>query len=132
MRYLATYAATLVVMLALDALWLGVLAKDLYRQELGGLMLAKPNLVAAVLFYALYVFGVVIFAANPAVSAGQWGRAVVLGALFGLFAYATYDLTNLATLKGFSVKLVAFDLAWGVVISGASSLAGFLAGRAVG
>lgn len=127
MPWIAAYVASAVTFLALDALWLGVVAQKMYQREFGPLLLEKPNMAAAAIFYALYIFGVVFFAVKPALEAGSWTRALLYGAIFGLIAYATYDLTNLATLKGFPMKVVAPDLAWGAFVSAAAALAGYAA-----
>lgn len=105
------------IMGIIDAVWLGVVANKLYKAELGPLLAAKPNMVAALLFYIIFVIGVVVFAVLPAASAGDWKVALGLGALLGLVTYATYDLTNLATLKNFPVKIVVIDLIWGVLLT---------------
>lgn len=105
------------IMGLIDAIWLGVIANKLYKDELGSLLAAKPNMVAAVLFYIIFVIGIVVFAVLPAVASGNWKTALGLGALLGLVAYATYDLTNLATLKDFPVKIVIIDLIWGTVLT---------------
>lgn len=131
MAWIAAYVAAAVGFVALDALWLGVVARSFYRRELGSLLLEKPDLGAAVAFYALYLGGVVFFAVKPALEAGAWSRAVVNGALFGLVAYATYDLTNLATLKGFPVRVVAPDLFCGAAVTAAAALAGYAAASRV-
>ena len=131
MPWIAAYVASAVSFLALDALWLGVVAQKMYQREFGPMLLDKPNMGAAVAFYALYIVGVEFFAVKPALEAGSWTRAVISGALFGLIAYATYDLTNLATLKGFPVKVVAPDLAWGMVVTTVAALAGYLAASRV-
>jgi uncharacterized membrane protein len=129
--YLIAYAATLVVFLAADALWLGFVARDFYREQLGALMSPNPNLAVAAGFYALYVVGVVYFAVAPALNAGGWTTALVSGALFGLIAYATYDLTNLAVTKGFPATLALVDMAWGAALTATSAVAGYLITRAV-
>ena len=105
------------VMGVIDAVWLGVVANKLYKQELGYILAPKPNMVAAILFYIIFVVGIVVFAVMPAVAAGDWKVALGLGLLLGLVTYATYDLTNLATLKDFPVKIVVIDLIWGMFIS---------------
>lgn len=127
MSWIAAYIAAAVSFLALDALWLGVVARSLYQREFGTMLLDKPNMGAAAAFYALYLVGVVVFAVKPALEAGSWSRALLQGALFGLIAYATYDLTNLATLKGFPIRVVAPDLAWGAFVTAAAALAGYAA-----
>ena len=120
-RWLAAYAATAAVMLAIDALWLGVIARPLYQQGIGHLMAEQPNWAAAAVFYALYPVGLVVFAVMPE---GTPGRAALLAALFGLLAYATYDLTNLATLKGWPLGLSLLDMAWGSGVSAVAAVAG--------
>jgi uncharacterized membrane protein len=122
-KYLAAYAATAMVMIALDLLWLGVVAKPMYQAGIGHLMAERPNVPVAVLFYALYALGLVVFAVLPAAGAG-WGRVLATGAMFGFFAYATYDLTNLATLKQWPVGLSLLDMAWGTMVSAVSAAAG--------
>lgn len=112
-RQLAAYAGTLIVMVGLDLLWLGVIAKPLYQQGIGQLMADKPNVPVAVLFYALFGLGLVVFAVAPAGPAPGWGRTLGMAALFGFIAYATYDLTNLATLKQWPIGLSMLDIAWG-------------------
>lgn len=132
MPWIAAYVASAVTFLALDALWLGVVAQKMYQREFGPLLLEKPNMAAAAVFYALYLVGIVFFAVKPALEAGSWSRALIHGALFGLIAYATYDLTNLATLKGFPFKVVIPDLAWGAFVTSAAAIAGYAATSRVG
>ncbi len=107
------------IMGVIDALWLSVIANKFYKSQIGPLLLEKPNMTAAVLFYVIYVIGIVAFVVTPALEKGSWQHAVGYGALFGFVAYATYDLTNLATLKGWSTKLVIVDLLWGAVLTAA-------------
>ena len=123
-RSLLAFAATATVMVALDLLWLGLIARPLYQQGIGHLMAERPSVPVAALFYAVYTLGLVVFAVAPQTAETRW--AVVLGsaALFGLVAYATYDLTNLATLKGWPVGLTVIDMAWGSVLSVLSAAAG--------
>jgi uncharacterized membrane protein len=102
------------VMGVLDALWIGVVANRFYKDNLGPLLLDKPNMIAALSFYVVYVFGVVLFAIIPAESVGS---AAVYGAALGFVAYATYDLTNLATLKGFPLRVVVVDMLWGTLLT---------------
>lgn len=123
-RQLAAYVGTMVVMVGLDLLWLGVIAKPLYVQGIGHLMADKPNLVAAVLFYALFGLGLVVFAVLPAGPAPAWGRTMAMAALFGFFAYATYDLTNLATLRQWPTGLSLLDITWGACVSAAAAAGG--------
>jgi uncharacterized membrane protein len=126
-KYLAAYGATAVVMIAIDLVWLGLIAKPLYQNGIGHLMADKPNIPVAVVFYLLYALGLMIFAVVPQQSAAGWSRALMIGALFGFFAYATYDLTNLSTLKGWPLSLSLMDIAWGTLVSGVSSAVGKLA-----
>jgi len=129
MQYLAAYLATAAIFLLIDVLWLGYIAKDFYFSRLGELLLEKPNLSVAAVFYAVYVIGIVIFAVGPALKYGSWQTALVYGALFGFFCYATYDMTNLATLKGWPVTIVVVDIIWGTVLTGTSALLGYLITR---
>lgn len=105
------------VMGVLDFVWLGVVAKKLYYGEMGRILLEKPNMIPAILFYCIYVIGVVVFVISPALEKQSLIHAVGYGALFGFVAYATYDLTNLATLKDFSAKIVVIDLLWGAFLT---------------
>lgn len=130
LKLFLAYAATLVVMLALDLLWLGVAAKKMYVTALGSLMKDSPNLPAAGAFYLLYVLGILYFATTPALAAGSWGQAAWRGALFGFFAYMTYELTNLALIRGWPASLVVVDIVWGIVLTGIAATAGYFAARA--
>ncbi len=123
-KYLIAYAGTAVAMVALDMLWLGLIAKPLYQQGIGHLMADKINVPVAVLFYALYAVGLVIFAVSPHTGGYGWGKTATMAALFGFFAYATYDLTNLSTLKGWPLGLSLIDIAWGMFVSTAAACAG--------
>ncbi|HAC56705.1 TPA: DUF2177 domain-containing protein [Candidatus Saccharibacteria bacterium] len=114
MDFLLSLLVAGVVMGMIDALWLGVIANKLYKDELGGLLRKKPDMVAAVLFYIVYVVGIVLFAVQPA---NSWQDSLWLGALLGFVAYATYDLTNRATVKGFPWKIVVIDLVWGTLLT---------------
>lgn len=131
-KYIAGYVACLLVMAALDGVWLGLVALDLYTSAIGHLMLEKPNFVAAALFYVLFVVGILIFAVTPALADKAWTRAALLGGLFGFFAYMTYDLTNLATLKGWPVTISVIDMVWGTFITAATATAGYFAAAAAG
>ena len=126
-KYMAAYAGTAVVMVALDMLWLGVIAKPLYQQGIGHLMAERPHVGVAVLFYLMYALGVVIFGVAPQNGGANWGTTVGMAALFGFFAYATYDLTNLATLRDWPLRLSLIDMAWGTTVSAAAGAAGKLA-----
>jgi uncharacterized membrane protein len=123
-RWAAAYAGTAAVMVALDLLWLGIIAKPLYQHGIGHLMAVEPRVGVAVLFYALYALGVVIFAVSPQQGGASWATTLTMAALFGFFAYATYDLTNLATLRDWPLPLTLIDIAWGVFVSTASAAGG--------
>jgi len=129
-KYLVAYLTVAVVLVALDMLWLRGIATDWYQQGIGHLMATQVNLIAGALFYLLFPAGLVIFAVAPGLGA-PWWRVVVSGALFGFFAYATYDLTNLAILKGWPLGLSVIDIAWGGVVSAVSASAGRAAANAM-
>lgn len=123
------YGAALLVFLAIDALWLGVLMQETYALALGSLLVAPPRWAPAALFYGLYILGLLVFAMAPALRAGSGRRAAALGALLGLVAYGTYDLSNYATLQAWPLALTAIDMAWGTVLSAVAATAGYLAAR---
>ncbi len=124
-KLLISYALTFAVFLLVDMAWLGFIAKDLYKKYLGGFLSEQVNWTAAMVFYLLFVVGVFIFAIMPSVEKDSVVSAIVLGALFGFFTYATYDLTNLATLKNWPLSIVFIDILWGSVLTGIVSTAGF-------
>ena len=128
-QYITAYAVSVVAFLAIDFVWLTQIAKRFYFDRLGHLLLDKPNLVAAGIFYAVYVIGIVIFAIAPALKEGSAVTALVYGALFGFFAYATYDMTNYATLRDWPVSVVVVDIAWGTFLTGITALIGYLGTR---
>jgi uncharacterized membrane protein len=117
LRYLTAYLAIAIVMVVLDMLWLGVIAKPLYQQGIGHLMAAKPKFMAAVMFYAIFPIGVMMFAVVPCADDATWGKTLLTGALFGFFAYATYGLSNLALLKEWPVSVSIIDTVWGTVVT---------------
>jgi uncharacterized membrane protein len=131
-RIVLVYLMTTVVFFAVDMLWLGVVAKGFYRRHMGPLLAEGVNWTAAIVFYLLFIAGILVFAVFPALDKGSLGRAVLLGCLLGLLTYATYDLTNLATLKGFPPIVAVVDLAWGTFLTGVVSTAGFLIARRLG
>jgi uncharacterized membrane protein len=114
--FLKLYAVALPTFLAVDLLWLGVVARSFYRDQLGHLMRPEVNWAAALAFYALFVAGIVILAVWPAVEKESLARALALGALLGLVSYAAYDLTNLATLQDFPLTMALVDLVWGAFL----------------
>lgn len=116
------YAVILAAFLVIDGIWLLGIAKKLYAEQLGYLMAEKPRLLVALAFYLLYVLGLQAFAVNPALAAENWMAALLNGLLFGLIAYATYDLTNLATVKDWPALITVIDLAWGSFVSATVSV----------
>ncbi len=121
---LIAYATTAVVFLALDAVWLTTMAERLYRPALGRLMLDRPDALPAVAFYLVYIVGVLVFAVLPGLESRRWTTALGLGALLGFVAYATYDLTNQATLRDWPWRVTLADLCWGTFVTGAAAAAG--------
>ena len=114
--YLKLYALTVPVFFVIDILWLGVVAKGFYRKKLSFILSDDVNWTAAVIFYLIYIAGILFFAVRPALAGNSWREAALLGGLFGFFTYATYDLTNLATIKNWPVSVVMIDLLWGVCL----------------
>ena len=119
------YLVAAAVFTVIDLVWLGLVAKDLYARILGDLLAEEPNKVAAVVFYAIFIAGLIYFAIGPAVEEGSWTKAAVAGAVYGLVTYATFDLTNLAVLKDYPVAIVPIDMAWGTFLATSVSLATF-------
>jgi uncharacterized membrane protein len=111
-------------MVAIDLLWIGVIARPLYQRGIGHLMADSPNVPVAVLFYVVFATGLTVFAIAPNVDTGGYKRTMLMAALFGFFAYATYDLTNLATLKTWPVGLSIIDITWGTLVSSLAAAAG--------
>lgn len=118
MSYVIAYVSGLIAFLVIDYIWLSRVALSFYRREIGDLMLDKPNLAIAGLFYLFYIVALVVLAVMPAVEKQQWTMALLYGALLGFAAYGTYDITNLATLKGWSVTVTIVDTIWGAVLTG--------------
>jgi uncharacterized membrane protein len=127
--YLKLYLAALIAFLAIDALWLGLVARAFYRTHLGFLMSPSPNWLAAGAFYLLFIIGLLVFAILPGLEAGSLRATLLRAALLGLISYATYDLTNLATIKGWPLIVTVVDMVWGAALSMAAAYVGYLAGR---
>lgn len=127
-----SYLLTTLVFFMIDLTWLGLIARSFYAKHLGPLLADQVNWIAAIVFYLLFIAGIFIFAILPAVERASLSRAMLYGGLFGFFTYATYDLTNLATLKGWPMTVVLVDIAWGVVLTALVSTAGYLIVRWVG
>ena len=118
MAYLIAYLVCIVVMGGLDFLWLSNTSDSLYHRDLGPLLADNPNMTVAVIFYLIFIVGILIFAVRPALASGDWRTASLYGALFGFFAYATYDLTNFATMKVWTLRVTLLDIAWGSFLTG--------------
>ena len=127
--YLKVYLLTLAGFLAIDMVWLVVVARGFYRERLGFLLSDQPNWWAAISFYLLFVVGLLVFVIVPAMEAGSLRKALLLGAFFGLVTYATYDLTNHATIKNWPWIVTLVDMTWGAVLATTVSCIGYLAGR---
>jgi len=123
---LVAYAGTFVSLLIADAIWLGLVARTFYRDQLGALMLPSPNLAIAAVFYVFFAMAVVLLAVMPGVKSGSLATALCYGAVLGLAAYGTYDVTNLATLKGWPLTVSLVDMAWGTFVTAFSASCGFL------
>lgn len=127
--YIKLYFITFAAFLAIDAVWLALVARTFYRRYLDWLMAANPNWIAAVLFYVLFVVGILVFVVIPGVDEGSLRTTLLRAALFGLIAYVTYDLTNLATVKDWPLTITVVDMLWGTALSTAVAYVGFVAGR---
>jgi len=130
--FIKLYAIALPVFFAIDMVWLGLIAKNFYSNQIGFLMKSEINWPAAVVFYLLFVVGLVVFVIAPAMEKNSWVHALLFGALFGLITYATYDLSNLATLKGWPVLVTVVDLAWGATLAASVSTATYFIARKLG
>lgn len=117
MLFIKQYLISLVIFLGIDGIWLTVIAKNFYAKHLGYLMAKNPNLVAAGIFYLINIIGILVFAVHPALQKNSLVNAVILGGLYGLCTYATYDLTNLATIKDWPLIVTIIDLLWGTFLS---------------
>ncbi len=129
-QFVYLYLLTIPVFFLIDMTWLGVVAKDFYQEKLVN-FLGPVNWTAAIIFYLIFIVGILIFAVAPALEAQSWEKALVLGAFFGFFAYATYDLTNLATLKDWPLAVTLVDMLWGAVLSGSVATLSFFIGKSL-
>lgn len=125
-EFIKLYLIATPVFFIIDIVWLSVFAKNFYRSQMGALLTDKINWPAAIIFYLLFIAGIVIFVLLPATRENSFQKAIIFGALFGFFAYATYDLTNLATTKNWPLTLTIVDMIWGTVLSGSVSTIAFL------
>ena len=130
--FIKIYAIALPVFFAIDMIWLGLVAKDFYAKQIGSLLKPDVNWIAAIIFYLLFIVGLVIFVISPAMASGSWLKAVLLGALFGLICYATYDLTNLAVAKDWPLLVTVVDLIWGAVLASSVSVVTYLIASKIG
>ena len=126
MKTVFTYLIAIVVFFAIDLLWLGWIARNFYRQKICFLLAEQVNWPAAVIFYLLYIGGILFFAVLPAMRDQKWQTAVLHGAVLGLVSYATYDLTNQATLKGWPLQVTLVDIGWGIFLTGSVAVFTFL------
>lgn len=124
-RYIAAYIAALIVFVAVDFVWLSATANTLYKPVLKDMLAPSFHLAPALVFYLLFPIGLTIFGVAAGIRSGNWTDTLIYGALFGFFAYATYDLTNQATLKHWETKLTVIDMAWGSFVSGIAATAGY-------
>ena len=132
MNFVRAYGATAITMFLLDIAWLGIVAKSLYAREMGSLLRPDIQWVPGLLFYALYVAATVVFVVLPAAEQHSFSRALLMGAFFGLAAYATYDLTSLSLIRDFPARIAIVDMAWGTVLTAVASSAGYWAVSTLG
>lgn len=121
-KLISTYFIALVSFFAIDMVWLGVISKNYFKQKLGFILSPDPNWVAAIIFYLVYIAGIIFFAVNPSIKAADWQVALLNGALLGAMCYATYDLTNMATIAKWPIEIVIIDIIWGMVLTGSVSV----------
>lgn len=126
------YAIALPVFFAIDMVWLGLVAKNLYAKQIGGLLKENVNWVAAIIFYLIFIAGLVLFVILPAVEKGLWSQALLYGAFFGFVCYATYDLTNLAVAKDWPLSITIIDLIWGTALGALVSVITYLVSKKLG
>jgi uncharacterized membrane protein len=130
--FIKLYAIALPVFFVIDMVWLGLVAKNFYRQQIGFLMKPDVNWTSAIIFYLLFIVGLVLFVITPAIEKGSWIHALLFGLLFGLITYATYDLTNLATLKDWPILVTIVDLVWGAVLAASVSVVTYFIASKIG
>lgn len=127
LKLLSSYAIATAFFFAIDMLWLGVIAKKLYREKLGFILSNEVNWTAALVFYFIYIAGILFFAVYPALRDFSWQTALLNGAVLGFLCYATYDLTNMATIAKWPLQIVLIDIVWGTVLTGSVSILTYLA-----
>ncbi len=131
-RHLKLYLVLFSTFLAIDGVWLTLVAKEFYKQQIGFLLTDNPNYIAAAIFYLLFVLAVQVFVVRPGLASGSLKTTLGRAAFFGFITYATYDLTNLATVEGWPVTVTVVDLIWGSVLTSTVAAAGFLSGKRFG
>lgn len=127
MKYIALFLTSIVIFFAIDMLWLGFVAKNFYREKLSFIFTGEVNWPAALTFYLIYIIGILYFAILPALNTGNWNLALLNGALLGFLCYATYDLTNMATIKQWPLIVVVVDIIWGTVLTGSVAVLSYFA-----
>ena len=130
--FIKLYAIALPVFFAIEMIWLGVVAKNFYRAQIGALMKPDVNWTAAIIFYLIFIAGLIVFVIAPALEKGSWTHALLFGALFGFVCYATYDLTNLAVAKDWSLLVTIVDLVWGAVLAASVSIVTYFVASKIG
>ena len=130
--YLKLYALTVPIFFAIDLLWLGVVAKKFYRNNLSHILSDEVNWKAAIIFYLMYICGILIFAVRPDIANDSWRQAILFGGLYGFFTYATYDLTNMALIKNWPLAIVIVDIIWGVCLCSLVAYLSFVVSRFLG
>jgi len=120
-QFFKLYGIAFILFFVIDLIWLGLIAKNLYQNQIGTLLKTNTNWTAAIIFYLLFIGGLVFFAIQPSISSATLWKAMLYGALFGFITYATYDLTNLATLEGWPIKITIIDLIWGSFLGASTS-----------
>lgn len=125
MKYIYLYLITFVVFFVIDFIWLKFVASGFYSTKIGHLMASEPKLLPALIFYLIFVVGVIVFAVLPGYESQNLWKTIMLGALFGMLSYSTYDLTNLATLKDWPTSITIIDIIWGTSVSTTTSIAGY-------
>ncbi len=121
-KIISTYLIALITFLAIDMVWLGFIARNLYKEKLGFVLSPNVNWLAAIVFYLIYIAGILFFAVNPSLKEMDWKIAALNGAVFGAMCYATYDLTNMATIAKWPLIIVVIDITWGIVLTGVVSV----------
>ncbi len=130
--YIKLFLIAFPVFFIIDMVWLGLVARTFYRDQIGFLLKTDFNWIAAVSFYVLFVIGLIFFVIEPGLKSGSWTTTLLTGAFFGLITYATYDLTNLSTVRDWPVLITFVDMAWGMVLAGSVSILTYMIARAIG